>query len=57
MGAEYSKEAMDKMHEIDEFIVENLQYIEEIIHQFCDVGVKPGKYSCLAYNRIWKYEG
>ena len=57
MGAEYDKEAMDKMFEIDSFLVENLLYIEEIIHQFCDVGIKPGKYSCLAYNRIWRYEG
>ena len=45
------------MHEIDGFIVENLEFIEEILHQFCDVGIKPGKYSCLAYQRIWKYDG
>ncbi len=57
MGAEYDEEAKNKMFEIDEFMVENLEYIEEIIHQFCDVGIKPGKYSCLAYNRIWKYDG
>lgn len=56
MGAEYDKEAMDIMIGIDSFIVENLEYIEEIVHQFCDVGIKPGKYTCLAYNRIWKYE-
>lgn len=57
MGAEYDEEATNKMFEIDSFIVENLEYIEEILHQFCDVGIKPGKYSCLAYQRIWKYDG
>lgn len=57
LGAEYDEEATKKMFEIDSFIVENLEYIEEILHQFCDVGIKPGKYSCLAYQRIWKYEG
>lgn len=57
MGAEYDEEATNKMIEIDEFIVTNLEYIEEILHQFCDVGIKPGKYSCLAYQRIWKYNG
>ena len=57
LGAEYDEEAMDYMHEIDSFIVENLEYIEEILHQFCDVGIKPGKYSCLAYQRIWRYDG
>lgn len=57
MGAEYEKEAMDKMMEIDAFIVENLISIEEILHQFCTEGIKVGKYSCLAYQHIWKYDG
>jgi len=57
LGGQYDDEAMEEMFGIDSYIVENLEYIEEILHQFCDVGVKPGKYSCLAYQRIWKYEG
>jgi len=56
-GAEYDDETTEKLRNLDEYIVKNILYIEEIIHQFCDVGVKPGKYTCLAYNRIWKYEG
>ena len=55
-GAEYDDETTEKLRNLDEYIVTNILYIEEIIHQFCDVGVKPGKYTCLAYNRIWKYE-
>lgn len=57
LGAEYDEETTERMHEIDAFIVENLEFIEEILHQFCDIGIKPGKYSCLAYQRIWKYDG
>lgn len=57
LGAEYDEETTKYLHEIDSFIVENLEYIEDILHQFCDVGIKPGKYSCLAYQRIWKYDG
>lgn len=57
MGAEYDEETTKRLFEIDEFIVENLEFIEEILHQFCEVGIKKGKYTCLAYQRIWKYEG
>lgn len=57
MGAEYDEETMKKMVEIDSYIVENLTNIEEILHQFCDVGIKPGKYTCLAYQHIWTYIG
>ena len=31
LGAEYDEEATKKMHEIDAFIVENLEFIEEIL--------------------------
>ena len=57
LGAEYDEETTERLHNIDAYIVENLEYIEEIIHQFCDVVIKVVKYSCLAYQRIWKYEG
>ena len=57
LGAEYDEETTERLHNIDAYIVENLEYIEEILHQFCDVGIKVGKSSCLAYQRIWKYEG
>lgn len=56
MGAEYDEETMERMKDIDGYIVENLVFIEEILHQFCEVGIKPGKYTCLAYERIWRYE-
>ena len=56
MGASYDEETEKYLVETHCFIVDNLEYIEEILHQFCDVGIKPGKYTCLAQQRIWKYQ-
>ena len=54
-GPRYEPEYEKKMMEYDEFITENLQSIEELIHQFsCKGGLTPGVYSCLDYVRIWK---
>ena len=56
-GPRYVREYEEKMIEYDEFITENLQNIEELIHQFsCKGGLTPGVYSCLDYVRIWKKE-
>lgn len=57
LGAEYSESATERMYKIYGYICDNLQYILEIMQQFCDVGVKVGKYTTLSYNRIWKYIG
>lgn len=57
LGARYEKEYEERMMEYDSFILENLVFIEEILHQFCDKGgIKPGIYSCIDYERIWKYQ-
>lgn len=56
-GPRYEEEYEKKMIEYDEFLLENLLYIEEILHQFCDKGgLKHGIYTCKDYNRIWSYE-
>ena len=45
MGPRYEDEYQQKMEEYDAFIVENLVFIEQILHQFCDKGgLKPGVY-------------
>lgn len=57
LGARYEKEYEERMMEYDSFILENLVFIEEILHQFCDKGgLKPGIYSCIDYVRIWDYK-
>lgn len=54
-GAEYEEEYQQKMEIYDAFIVENIVYIEEILHQFCSKGLKPGIYTCFDYKRLWEY--
>ena len=56
MGALYEEEYQKKMEEYDAFLIENMLFIEEIIHQFItEGGLKPGIYTTLDYNRQWKY--
>lgn len=57
LGVRFPDEIMNMLAEYDDFMVKNLVYIEEIIHQFCEEGVKPGKYSCIDSVRIWSYDG
>jgi hypothetical protein len=56
-GAKFDEETTDKLQELGGFLAENLLAMEEILHQFCDVGIKVGTYTCLDNVRIWKYEG
>lgn len=57
LGARYEKEYEEKMMDYDAYILENLVFIEEILHQFCDKGgLKPGIYTCFDYNRQWDYK-
>ena len=56
-GPKYPKELMDRFIDLDEYITEHLSDIEEILHQFCDVGLKVGKYSCRDNEHIWRYVG
>lgn len=57
LGVRFPDEIMNMLAEYDDFMVKNLISIEEIMHQFCDKGVKPGKYSCIDSVRIWSYDG
>lgn len=57
MGVRYEEEYERKMEEYDGFILENLVFLEEILHQFIDKGgIKPGIYTAIDYNRIWEYK-
>lgn len=55
-GAKFEEETMDKLRNYAEFLDENILYIEEILHQHCDVGLKVGTYTCIDSNRLWKFE-
>lgn len=54
-GAKYSKELTDYMWEIHSYIQENIDLIEELVHQFCNKGgLMPGTYVCKPYDHLWK---
>lgn len=53
-GPKYPDDVMEHLRELDAFMVEHLLDIEEILHQFCDVGISPGRYEAKDYQRLWK---
>lgn len=56
-GALYEAEYQSKMEKYDDFLANNMLFIEEILHQFCGKGgLKPGIYTTLDRNRIWEYQ-
>lgn len=56
-GPKFDEETQAHLNELDAFIVENFQHIEDILHQFCDEGIQPGvKYWCKPTEGIWRKE-
>jgi len=55
LGVQFPKELEDYMWELHEYILDHLQDIEEIVHQFCNRGgVKPTTYKAKSNERIWE---
>ena len=55
-GPKFPKEVEDYMLGLHDFIVENLDKIEEILHQMIlKGGIKPGTYKCKDWQRIWEF--
>ena len=53
-GPKFPEEDMEHMRELDSFIVTNLLYIEQILHQFCTEGIQAGvTYWAYDYQMIW----
>lgn len=58
LGVQFTKEFEDYMWEIHTYIMDNIDAIEELVHQFCNKGgLKPGVYQCKNYFRFWEYKG
>ena len=54
-GPKFPKEVEEKMINLHLFILDNLDSIEEIVHQHVlKGGVTPGVYKCKDYQRIWE---
>lgn len=57
-GPKFPAETEEYMLGLHDFVVENLEYIEEILHQMIfKGGIKPGTYKCKDWQRIWEYVG
>lgn len=57
MGRQFPTELITYFKELDEFIIENLSDLENILHQFVRTGIKPGVYESIDYEQIWTYKG
>lgn len=57
-GPKYPKEIIEHLRELDNFITENLNDIEDLIHQFCDKGGIQAdvKYVSYDHEKIWHTE-
>lgn len=57
LGPKFPKELEDYMFQLHSTIVENINNIEEILHQFVLKGaVTPGTYVCDQYVKVWSKE-
>lgn len=56
MGRQFTEETVKYFKELDEFIIENITDIENLLHQFVKEGLKPGIYESIDYEQVWKYK-
>ena len=55
LGPSFPEELEKYMYDMHLYIINNLQNIEEIVHQFSiKGGIKPGIYTCKDYQHLWK---
>ena len=58
MGPRFDKEFEDYMWEIHSYVVENIRYIEDLVHYYCNKGgLKVGTYKCHSNSMDWTYLG
>lgn len=54
-GRRYPQELEDYMFELYQYIVDNMVYIESLVHTFCTKGgLTPGTYTCHSNELDWK---
>ena len=55
-GPKFNEDDTKYMYELHDFVVDNLNNIEEILHQMIfKGGIKPGTYKCKDWQHIWEY--
>lgn len=57
-GRRYPEELEEYMYDLYEYIVDNMVYIESLVHMYCcKGGLKPGVYKCVDYLLDWEFLG
>ena len=57
MGPKFPIDLEDHMYELHCYIVENIGYIENLVHYYSNKGgLKPGVYTCKDYQLLWTYK-
>lgn len=57
MGPRFPKELEDYMFDLHTYIVDNIEYIEDLVHYYSNKGgLTEGTYKCKPYNKIWEKE-
>lgn len=55
MGPSFPHELEEYMFEMHAYLINNLPYIEDLVHQFAmKGGLTEGEYKCKDYERIWE---
>lgn len=57
MGPKFEPETQEYLETLGGEMYENMVYYHSIALQFCDVGFKPGRYSCVLPDTLWTYDG
>lgn len=53
MGRAFPDELEEYMWSLHNYIVDNLENIESLLHQFAAEGIKPGTYKCKSQEMFW----
>ena len=57
LGVQFPEDFENYMWGLHTYVTENLDAVEELVHQFCNKGgLKPGVYQCKSNIRLWEYK-
>lgn len=56
LGVQFPKDVEDYMWSIHSYVVENIEWIEDLVHWYSNKGgLVEGTYKCKNYEKVWKY--
>jgi hypothetical protein len=58
LGPRFPQELEDYMYDMHEYIVNNIEYIEDLVHYYSNKGgLKEGTYKCHSHAKDWEFIG